>query len=300
MQTGIAEDPQRTPLHYALAKESEDGLTISNIMPIVKCRDFFSDILYTQSFKLDKFYRYGLTWSYSEWLEDTRLNKDYMYLILGSEESVIDNLKSNIHLVHLLEAEMKMRPTIIHEYPTQQIVNPHEKWRLTDNDITNFICISFDTKWFKNSILMNFYTFILRLYAAQEVRGTCLLEWSTTIDVFKEILSYNLEGSDMGFLRTLFYKEGIYLEQLIYNWRAWLNEPYQPYQVSEEDAIGNPASMVHTHSCLISLFNGIKRSPECTVKPWVKAVKELVKEGEEEAEVLTGQDSDGDTFALSV
>jgi len=90
---GLTENSQTKAVRFALLQKVNGTDTYKNVMPLVKCRDYFNDVVYHQNTNgAYPFEIYGFTWDYSQ----SMYNASEIKMLLTFDEELKD-----LHLLDL-------------------------------------------------------------------------------------------------------------------------------------------------------------------------------------------------------
>lgn len=274
-QRYLNENSQSVYMLFSVLKKTKDTGNCVNVMPLVKCRDYFSDIVYIQKLKLEDFPEtYGFNWVYHKWF-DKQVTKDkYTDMLIVIDKRVHETIKQNFLLIHRFE-------TMLGFPLTKFTILEQVTWEL-EWDTTYTIClhVKVPSKWWSNSILISFYTLLWRL---------CGYDISPYHDMsFKEIFKLYREdivGSDSGIISDI-YTNYDKFEFFLTEWESlignspqpfsieyWKENYYDPHDHEDDDY----KYRIHNGSGIQSFIQGLKcpNKSELAIRDWcIKFIKE--------------------------
>lgn len=198
-QSDLNEVGQTTKLLFALLNEEQT----ENITPLIRCKDYFSDIIYVQNNRIYSIKQYGFEWDYASWWDKA----SHIPLLLSMDDEAAGNF--SVDFLHKLEDFMGIERSTytslkdVGKDPMEYIYN-------------NFVTLVVSKDWFSNAPLFSLYTLLVRLFCSFPYKGeSTLLEYLTRV---KKVMSPG--HTDLGLVTTLI-QEYTDMEILCAEWRRY-------------------------------------------------------------------------------
>lgn len=272
-QSALNQDGQTTYMEFALLAEAEAGEYI-NVTPLMRCRDYFNDIVYIQYTKMEDFPRtYGFTWKYQEWLSKQIKEEEYtdMLVLVDPKNKQID---INFKLINRLEKRLGFSPTTYEDIK-------YSSWDDIRYIDLRALLVKVPVDWWANSPLLSLYTLLWRL-----IGGHTLPEEDLPLEEVLSLLKDSCAGTtDLGLIKNLLANKE-HLTYFLDNWRSFIGYTPQPFIKGDEEDDADEEErlslMIHNGTGIQSMIVGMSM-PDCAepaVKPWCLAYEEERKSEE--------------------
>lgn len=254
-QYGLTENGQTSKSNFAVI--GKDGDNWQTLCPLVRCRDYFNDMMFVQhSDERQLSPIYGWEWEFSQELDDMIHKEAFVPMLLNYTQKQGLSWR-NWNALHTLEEFLGFNATNVVDVET--LVVDEDQYKQAE-----WLVLEADPRWYSSSVMLSLYTMCIRLL-------------DTVGDTYEEIVKKDL-GTDSNFSGLFEGETGEDIKLLLANWETIIGKNIAQGCVGEDDGEGDAPNVdrVHNGSGIKSMMYGLtSNSPEPSIKQWADNFKML-------------------------